>query len=130
MPRNRTEPVTKTLDKIQLNCPDGFHSTENTKAAVCRAQHSLNAQNKAKTIHKWNVQMLNQLYFLFQQKCNTISTILQFQSTRLSAAKGALQATKVSPNEVHAVSNSITDFSHTEDGNYISIRAPKAKRSL
>jgi len=75
MPRNRTEPVTKTLDKIQLNCPDGFHSTENTKAAVCRAQHSLNAQNKAKTIHKWNVQMLNQLYF-----CSSRNAIQSVQS--------------------------------------------------
>lgn len=37
MPGNRKEPVPKNFDKIQLNYPDGFHSTENTKPAVCKA---------------------------------------------------------------------------------------------
>lgn len=63
MPGNRKQPVAKNFDKIQLNYPDGFHSTETTKPAVCRAEHFLNTQNKEKTIHKWKVQMLSQLYF-------------------------------------------------------------------
>lgn len=127
MPRNRTEPVTKTLDKIQLNYPDGFHSTENTKAAVCRAQHSLNAQNKAKTMHKWNVQMLNQLYF-----CSSRNAIQSVPSCSSRAPIFLLQRVPcrlLKSHQMHAVSNFITDFSYIEDRNYISIRAPKAKCS-
>ena len=52
------------LAKTHWNNPNGFHSRENSKSAVCIRLPFLNTQNKQKH-HQRKVQMLNPFYFCF-----------------------------------------------------------------
>lgn len=53
------------LAKTHWNNPNGFHSRENSKSAVCIRLPFPNTQNKQKH-HQRKVQMLNPFYFCFQ----------------------------------------------------------------
>lgn len=54
------------LAKTHWNNPNGFHSRENSKSAVCIRLPFPNTQNKQKR-HQRKVQMLNPFYFCFHR---------------------------------------------------------------